>query len=247
MLVNTFTIVLGETLEAGVLGSILFYACHRLEVSRKVLFAGLVFGVIGAWLYGSYLSDISSWFDYTGQEWINALISLGVFVCLAVLARQLLIQGNRASLALFFCSAIIFVHEGSELYIFYSSVQTANFWQVLLSGFVGLSVGASLGVLIYYVISLSGRVQIQLAWLISALVGTGMLLQCSQYLIQADALPAMEMLWNSEWIISERSNIGQLLTAIMRYESTPSLVEVVVYVLAWLLFLATRLGGRRNG
>ena len=242
MLVNTFTIVLGETLEAGVLGSLLFYSCHRLNITRKVLWLGLVFGALGAGLYGANLSEISNWFDYTGQEWVNALISIGVFLCLTVLAWQLIKNQRGSLLALFVCSVMIFVHEGSELYLFYASIQQANFWQVLLSGLVGLAVGTSLGVLIYYAILLSGAYQLQFAWLLVTLVGAGLLLQASQYLIQADALPAMEMLWNSEWLLSERSSIGQLLTATIRYESTPSLVEVVAYFAAWAVFLGIRLG-----
>lgn len=242
MLVNTFTIVLGETLEAGVLGSLLFYSCHSLNVSRKVLILGLIFGIMGSALYGAYLSEISDWFDYTGQEWVNALISIGVFICLIVLAFQLVSHKKGSVSALFFCSVMIFVHEGSELYLFYASVQQANFWQVLLSGLVGLAVGASLGVLLYYAILLSGRYQTHVAWVLAGLVGAGLLLQASQYLIQADVLPAMEMLWNTEWLLSERSSTGQLLTATIRYESTPSLVEVVAYAVAWGIFVATRKG-----
>jgi len=246
MLVNTFTIVLGETLEAGVLGSLLFYSCHSLQVSRKVLLLALLFGVVGASFYGGYLNEISLWFDYTGQEWLNGLISIGVFLCLAALARQLMIQKNGRQLALFLCSTMVFIHEGSELYLFYASVPQANFWPVIVSGAVGLAVGVSLGVLLYYAILLLGNAQHNVAWLLMALVGSGMFLQASQYLMQADALPSFSMLWNTEWLISERSSIGQLLTATIRYESTPSIVEVTCYGLAWLVFFATRIKGGVN-
>ena len=246
MLVNTFTIVLGETLEAGVLGSVLVYASLKLKITRKLLLLALIIGAVGAVFYGANLAYVSSLFDYTGQEWVNALISFGVFLCLLLLSYRLLHNQKGSVMALLFCSVMVFVHEGSELFIFYDSVQHANFIKVLLSGLVGLAVGLSLGVLIYYGILLSGKHQASVAWLIMALIGTGMLMQSSQYLIQADVLPAMEMLWNTEWILSERSNLGQLLTATIRYESTPSLVEVVFYVLAWSLFIATRWLGRSN-
>lgn len=246
MLVNTFTIVLGETLEAGVLGSVLVYASLKLQITRKVLLFALLMGILGSVVYGTNLAYVSSLFDYTGQEWVNATISFGVFLCLLLLSYHLVQNQKGSVLALLLCSVMVFVHEGSELFIFYDSVQQENFIKVLLSGFVGLAVGLALGVLIYYGILLSGKHQLNVAWFISALIGTGMLLQCSQYLIQADVLPAMEMIWNSEWLLSERSNIGQLLTATIRYESTPSLVEVIVYALAWSIFIATRWLGRAD-
>lgn len=246
MLVNTFTIVLGETLEAGVLGSLLVYACHRLEVTRKVLLVGLLLGAMGAAVYGAFLNEISDWFDYTGQEWVNGLISIGVFLCLLTLARQLATDARGHMWGLFMCGVMIFVHEGSELYLFYGSVQQSSFWQVLLSGFVGLAVGASVGVLMYYAIMLSGQYQLNAAWFLCSLVGAGLLIQASQYLIQADALPAMEMLWNTEWLLSERSSFGQLMTATVGYESTPSPVEVLAYLVAWVAFIATRRGGFRH-
>lgn len=246
MLVNTFTIVLGETLEAGVLGSVLVYASLKLHITRKVLLIALLMGILGSAVYGTNLAYVSSLFDYTGQEWVNAIISLGVFLCLLLLSYHLISNQKGSLLVLLLCSVMVFVHEGSELYIFYESVQQANFIKVLLSGFVGLAVGLSLGVLIYYAILLSGKHQTNVAWFISALIGAGMLLQASQYLIQADVLPAMEMIWNTEWLLSERSNIGQLLTATIRYESTPSLVEVIVYAIAWSTFAVTRWWGRAD-
>lgn len=111
---------------------------------------------------------------------------------------------------------------------------------------MGLAVGASVGVLMYYAIMLSGQYQLNAAWFLCSLVGAGLLIQASQYLIQADALPAMEMLWNTEWLLSERSSFGQLMTATVGYESTPSPVEVLAYLVAWVAFIATRRGGFRH-
>jgi high-affinity iron transporter len=62
-----------------------------------------------------------------------------------------------------------------------------------------------------------------------AAVAASMSLQASKLLIQADFLSAAAPLWDSSWLVEEDSLFGQLLYALMGYEATPSLVEVIAY------------------
>ena len=72
MLLNAVIIVLRETLEAGVLISLLLSISYRLELKFHWLWAALAGGLIGTWAYIMNLRKFSSWFEYTGQELINA-------------------------------------------------------------------------------------------------------------------------------------------------------------------------------
>jgi high-affinity iron transporter len=62
-----------------------------------------------------------------------------------------------------------------------------------------------------------------------------MVSQTIQLLTQADFISSPSARWDSSFIVDERSLFGQLLYALIGYESTPSFVQVVCYVVSVLL------------
>ena len=62
-----------------------------------------------------------------------------------------------------------------------------------------------------------------------------MVSQTIQLFTQADFISSQSALWDSSFIVDERSLFGQLLYALIGYESTPSFVQVVCYVVSVLL------------
>ena len=57
-------------------------------------------------------------------------------------------------------------------------------------------------------------------------------------------LPTSEPLWNTSWLLSDRSVTGSFLSGLIGYRSQPTLPEVVAYVaylvVAWVLLFARR-------
>ena len=240
MLLDAILTVLRETLEAGVLVSLLASASRGRALRLAWLAAALPAGIAAAVLYALNLQTVSAWFGGVGQELLNA--SLQYAICLSLLAVLALLPQPRAQRALAICMAAIVVlavsREAGEILIFLSSYLRveAELERALTSGFVGLFVGLSVGMLTFLV--LTGARSIFLAraqTLLLALVCIGMAVQGTQLLMQADWLPSGEPVWDSNWLLQEKSMIGQIAYAVFGYEATPAPAEVAALIVSAVL------------
>jgi len=261
MLLNAVIIVLRETLEAGVLISLLLSISYRLELKFHWLWAALAGGLIGTWAYIMNLRKFSSWFEYTGQELINASMQYAIFICLVFIVTLALTKHslhhkqknntrNKTLTKLFIITVILAtIREGAEIIIFYMGLFQADnvFTPALTSGFIGLMIAASIGALCYYtIVSVPAETAIKIQLTALTLISGGMVAQATQLLIQADWLPTTLPIWDSRDLLSEQSILGQLLYAILGYESTPTLLEVLLYISALLSVLIAFRVSRSN-
>ncbi|MEJ2401727.1 MAG: FTR1 family protein [Xanthomonadales bacterium] len=264
MLLTSVILILQETLEAALLFSIL--AVITLQVGgrpRNWLPWGLLAGGLLAWVYALNLRRISEWFDYVGQEVVNAALQLGIAFAIVLLAVWL---GRRAAkketapapgrrVFGFLCAATValaITREGSEILVFLGGFLAAqNSVQALLTGSgIGFGIGVSVGFLLFYgLLALAdntrtpGRV---LPLVLLALFGGNMFAQAAVQLMQADWLAAGPALWDSSAWLSEQSVTGRLLYALIGYESNPSATHVTAYLAGALAVPAAFYAGRRS-
>jgi len=262
MLLTSVILILQETLEAALLFSIL--AVITLQDGRRPrdwLPWGMLAGALLAWLYAVNLRHISEWFDYVGQELVNAVLQLGISGAVVLLAAWLGRNGDGAKPARgrgvfgFLCAATValaITREGSEILVFMDGfLGPQNPAQaVLLGSGIGFGIGVSVGFLLFYgLLALAGggrpagRV-LPLALL--ALFSGNMLAQAAVQLAQADWLPAGPTLWDSSAWLSEQSVAGRLLYALIGYESSPSATQVAAYLAGALAVPAAFFIGRRE-
>lgn len=260
-MLSALVIILREALEASLIVSALLAVSYFLRVSRRWIGWALLAGLAGAAVVAYFLNAISTWFGGTGQELLNALLL--ALICLSLMSSAYLtvrFSGNgkawnpRAASGRLLCvslagaAGLAVVREGCEivvyLYSFTASLET--FLPVLIGGGIGLGIGGSIGVLLYYLIINLPRRGMMIAVLgIVALIGGSMTSQAVQYLEQTGLLPAHTPLWDSNGLIAENSLTGQLLYALVGYEATPTPLQVVMYLLtvsimALLVWLGTR-------
>ena len=239
MLLDIIIIVLRETLEASILIAVLLSVSKSQGVSFTWVPASLLAGLVGAVVYGSRLGVISEWFDYAGQEVVNAGLQFSVYLLVAALipmqwlelARSKVVLRNIMSVVVF----VALIREGAEITIFYSGFLHKEdvLLKALTSGFVGVAVGLSVGAIVYYSLAMANQSKVKLFHaFVLLLVAAGMVLQATQLLIQVDWLSSGEALWNSSWFIAEASVVGQMAYAIFGYEATPSLIEFGAYSLS---------------
>lgn len=254
MLVNSVIIVLREVLEAALMVSVLLAASRHLGLGSQWLVFALVFGLIGATVYGHFLDPISQLFDGVGQELLNACLHFAVFVALAfivfLIARQ---RGQPArknsTLPTIMAAAIALavIREGSEVLIYVSGfVQMDNFMSsVGIGSLAGAAIGFSVGVLFYYLLlALPASRAIAVSLVLLGLAAAGMSAQATGLLIQADWLSVSGPFWDSSGIIAENSLTGQLLYALIGYEASPSAIEVATYASSILIMALSALLGR---
>lgn len=237
MLLDIIILVLRETIEAGALLSLLLCISNQHKLGYRWLWSGMLIGAISASIYAFNFSLVGEWFDYAGQEVINASMQLVIYASLLFLCSLLIFSKLRDSrvlqLTFTLAIALAITRELAEMVIFYSGFfqSDGDLIKAFTSGFIGLMIGMSFGVLCYYAINVWSRstsktIQIVLLSFIAA----GMSVQATQLLIQVDWLSASKPVWSTDWLLQESSTFGQMTYAVFGYEATPSKPEVSLYL-----------------
>ena len=254
MLLNSVIIVLREVLEAALLLSVFLASARLLAIRNRWVVSASAVGIIGAAVYGYSLGPISEWFDGVGQEVCNALLQFGAFAFLAAVVFQMprRISSSQTSpakivLLMAVTAALAIAREGAEVLIYQSGFWgVGNFTSaVAIGSVIGACIGFSVGVLIYYLL-LAQPVRFALSTTLTllTLIAAGMASQATRLLIQADWISSSGALWDTSAVLSERSLPGQLLYALIGYESSPSAPEVVAYLGAATVIVAMYFSGR---
>jgi high-affinity iron transporter len=255
MLLTSVILILQEILEAALLISILAVLSRRQGYGFDWLYYGLAAGGLFAWLYASNMRYVSEWWDYAGQEVVNA--ALQISIAAAIVALSWLIcrarPGTRHSRLFFLLAALTIglavTREGSEIGVYLGGFlsQPEKLQPVLTGGAIGAGIGLSIGFLVYYgLMALPGNAGTWTPLVLLALFCGNMLSQSAVQLTQVDLLAAGPTLWDSSAWLPEHSMPGRLLYALIGYESTPSAMEVSAY-LAGVLAVATSVAlGRRQ-
>ena len=256
MFLNSVILILQEFLEAALLISVLLVLSKCYNIKPVWVIAGIGIGAIGALLFALNMAEVSEWFDYVGQEVVNALIQLTLLLVLGLLAFLLSTRTTRPTIfkdtphffhnssndlktslkimvSMILAVSLAITREGSEIFIYIGGVinQPSHVQPTLAGSGIGAGIGISAGILIYYgLLSLPTKKITQSSLLLLALVGGNMASQATLLLTQADWLPYSKVLWDSTTPLPENSVVGHLLYALIGYEATPSLFQFLSYL-----------------
>jgi len=244
MLLSTVVIVLREVLEGAILLSVLLALSSQRGFNFRWSMIALVVGSIGAVIYAANFETIAAWFDYVGQDIINATLHLLIVLCLATFAIMYRVfeRSYARFVVTFMTLAVVFtvIREGSEIILYLSGYINNNeaFASVILGTIIGSGIGISIGAMLYYLmINFDETYTRNIAYLLLALFAAGMSLHIVTMLTQADWMSAGHSLWDTSAWINERSLTGQLLYAITGYEATPTASQAIAYIAGFLLLL----------
>lgn len=247
----TALIVFREVLEAALVVGIVLAASQGVRRRGTWVSTGVAAGVVGAGLVAGFAEHIAAALAGIGQELLNAGI---LFAAVAMLGwhnvwmgrhgRELAVEasdvgklvrsGARPLYALAVAVGLAVLREGSELVLFLYSIVAANGTDAVSFGggfALGLAAGVGVGALLYF-----GLLRIPLkhlftvtSWLI-LLLAAGMAAQGAAFLVQADVLPPLgSEVWDTSWLLSEHSILGQVLHALVGYVAQPTGIQIVFY------------------
>jgi len=238
MLLNAVIIVLREVIEASLIISVFLAFSQAINRSRLWLLLGLALGIVAAVVYALNIITVSQWFEGVGQEVVNASIHLLLYLVLLLFmvlasSRQLSQYQNILIAIMVMGVVLASSREGSEIILYIHGFVSIPelFKSVILGGAIGAGIGISVGVFFYYLlVNLSTEKGMKLGYILILLVASSMVSQAIQLLIQADWIISQYPLWDTSNWISERSVTGQLLYALIGYESTPTPIQVMAYL-----------------
>ena len=246
MLLSSVILVLQEILAATLVVSVLAAFSVHHGLTRRWALPGLLVGAAGACLYASGVETVSPWFDYVGLDIINAGMQWAICAGLLILASLFAAYPRAPSLAPAYyllmttIVALVLTREGFEILLYAMNfVGDDDLWlPVMLGSLLGAGIGISAGTLLFYgIASLPEGIGGKLSLVLLSLFGGNMAAQGTLLLIQADWLPAGRPLWDMGSMIPESSLLGQLLSALVGYEATPTPLQAVAYAIQALTLL----------
>ncbi|WP_152625342.1 hypothetical protein [Cellvibrio sp. OA-2007] len=235
--------------------SLLLALSQKLHLQFRWSLIAVTIGTIGSWLLAHYAYEIADAMDGTGQELLNAalysvvilsVIALGLFIC--PLAFKSHLENNLTQKKIFaspsgkkliyrLCIVIVsfsLAREASEIWIYLSAFthDTEMLSSALIGSAIGAGIGMSLGASTYYAFTFMQKsyfIPVFLA--IITLLAGGLSMQIAKQLMQIGWLDSATPLWDSTFLVDEHSWVGELLYALIGYDSRPAPIQGIFYLL----------------
>ncbi len=270
-MLGALIIVFREVIEAGLIVGIVMAATRGVVGRGRWITIGIGGGVLGASIVAMFAGVISDAFQGAGQELFNAGV-LGIAVVMlmwhnAWMARHgreiademrrigtAVSEGAKPLTALAIVVGLAVLREGSEVVLFLYGIMASGTSgsALLIGGVLGIAGGAAFTALTYLgLLAIPNRYIFSVtSWLI-ALLAAGMAAQAVQFLNNAGVVVALDRtLWDTSWLLSEKSIFGRLLHTLVGYIDQPTEMQLLVYIATlfamFLLMRIARLSPRRH-
>jgi len=262
----SFLLALREGLEASLIIGIVLGVLKKMD--RRYLFPaiwkGTLLGVIVSILGAVGLNLVGAEFEGRGEqifEGITMLFAAGVLTWVVFwlkkqtgsLKEKVETEADRATVGLakrglFLLAFLVVVREGIELALFlFAARLVSNPFEVLIGAGLGIALAILLGWLIFrsaHQLSLARFFQV--TNILLALFAAGLVGIAVHEFNELGWIPAIiDPLWNLNSFIANESTVGQILKALVGYDSSPSLTQVIGYA-AYLGILAVIYKARKQ-
>ncbi len=246
MLINTVLLFLQSALPIFIIISLLllrFTAISANVITNKSLIVISILAAALVFVLSHYMERISQLFDGKGTEFIFSLGFIIIYFCSALLfvfdnEDRFIKVKKYFALAVFLMVLLV---NGSHFILYLTSYwsQSLSFessgFESLFTGIIlGVGICISFAILLNFILRYSDTtIHTKTSRYFLLFFAIGQLMQSIVLLQQVDVLPMSRILWNSTNLIAENAEIGQLLRVLIGYESTPSLMQLVIYLTAF--------------
>jgi high-affinity iron transporter len=110
--------------------------------------------------------------------------------------------------------------------------------------FGAVAIGLLLAILTIYLLSLgnkifSWRYFFKVTEVLLLLLGGALLLNCVDTLVSVGVVPVLQAkFWDSSFILSDGGHFVPLLASVIGYRATPSLIDILVYLVYWIAVIS---------
>jgi high-affinity iron transporter len=251
-MLGTAVIVFREVLEAALIIGLILAITKGVQGRIRIASIGVAFGILGAVVLALLAGQITPMAEGMGSELLNALILSAAVVMLSwhliwmrkhsqqitYHVKQVgnsILQGEKPPTVIAVIIGLAVLREGSEVVLLMYGVSAAgsDALGMLTGGVLGLLAGIAIGVVMYLGLA---RIPLKTLFRVSGwlllLLTAGLAAQASNYLVQADLIPALGYnIWDTSNILSQQSLLGQFLHILVGYVDQPMGIQIVVYTL----------------
>jgi high-affinity iron transporter len=243
MLINTVILFLRDALP--IFGLVVYLYVH-LPTSKLWLLICFLAGALLSLIYINQIHIIGQWSDGKGIELSLWLSQLLVYLLTLGLAYGLSHAHSSNKNIMYGVAGLMvnltLVSKGSNFILYFDGyLNQSNVLQSMLLGtFLGLGICLSLATLLYLAAQwLKQRWGPWATWSLVLVYSTGQLVNALLLLVQVDIIDASAETWTSQHIVSNEFEFGLLFNVLFGYQASPSIAQVIVYILALLIPAAT--------
>ncbi len=243
MLINTVLLFLQNALPIFIITTLLLLKFPLKLTNKdkmKWLLLALVLTALSAFILSANLENISQTVEGKGVELLYSLGLLLVYCASITLFMRNITLGNTITkmLSAFVIFFIISCLNGAQFITYLTSywAQAQQIESMLIGIILGGGICLSIAILFYFLLRYTDQKiypatsnYFLLFFIIGQLMHAIILLQ------QVDILPSSQPFWDSSKFIDENSELGQLLTVLFGYESTPSFLQLIIYIIAFII------------
>ena len=252
VMLSALVIVFREILEMSLVISVLLAATKGVPKRGQWIMLGMLVGALCAIALASatgvltfYLSDEAMRIFKITILLIAALLIAYTVIWMQTQGKKIgaelkqlgndIKQGNKSMFALMIIVAIVVMREGSEIALFLYSIvasEGTSLFSVAIGSLFGALIGISVGLLMYFgLLRIPVKSMFNYSSILLALIAAGMVAKAISKLIAMDIFNGIiPHLWNTSWLISDKSVFGKLLSVLVGYQSEPSLLALLAYI-----------------
>ncbi|MBE0361190.1 MULTISPECIES: iron transporter [Pseudoalteromonas] len=232
MLITSLVMSLNQLLPVAILLVLLQVVAKQ---SRAQVWFALVIAAVMSFLYMQSASWVSQWFEHQGLEYSQIGLCVSAFVAALVFAI-------KQKTAAFYVAVI----STTTLYLSHYIIYLTSFWQnsdvgqsLFIGTLLGVGICLSFSVLLYFFMNaIKQRFGIYPLLVLLALNSAAKLLVALDLASQIDLITNTATVWDLRDILSENSELGRVLRALVGYEATPDFISVLIYSMSSTLFLS---------
>lgn len=255
----SFVLSLREGLEAALIIGVLLGTLKKMDRKdyQNAIWYGVGLAVIASAAGGYLIHLLGASFEGRAEkifEGITMFLAAGILTWVILWMRkhsrdvnEKLASGvskavsGQSKLALFSLSFLAVIREGIELAFFLVAVAVdANGLSILIGAFLGLGVVVIMAYLLFRsLIQLNLARFFQITSVILVLFAAGLVAHGVHEFNEAGLIPPIiDHLWDINYILDEKSILGELLKTLLGYNGNPSLTEVISYLLYFIFYWA---------
>lgn len=243
MLINTVLLFLQSALPIFIIISLLllrFTATSETLITNKNLSVIIVLAISLVFLLSQYMEITSQLFDGKGTELIFSFGFILIYFCSALLflfdnEDRFINVKKTLALVVFL---LVFSLHGLHFILYLTSywAQSSPFESLFIGIILAVGICVSFAILLYFLLRYSdASIHIKTSCYFLLFFATGQLMQSIVLLQQVDVLPLSSIIWNSTSLIAEKSELGQLFRVLFGYETTPSFMQLITYLTAFIV------------